>query len=132
MGRGSIPKYLGSTTLISFRERNVNMFVLFLPFFSLYSFLIFCFIRFQGLGTGIKLVAVAAAGVYGLQQSMFTVDGGHREDKNYVYKGETYSTCVVEFWFGSIFVALVSLDYHSGGQLFFQPVSPDFVPYLIR
>jgi len=32
----------------------------------------------KGLGTGIKLVAVAAAGAYGLQQSMFTVDGGHR------------------------------------------------------
>jgi hypothetical protein len=55
----------------------------------------FCFIRFQGLGTGIKLVAVAAAGVYGLQQSMFTVDGGHREDINYECKGETYSTCLV-------------------------------------
>jgi hypothetical protein len=55
----------------------------------------FCFIRFQGLGTGIKLVAVAAAGVYGLQQSMFTVDGGHREDKNYAYIGGTYCTCVV-------------------------------------
>jgi len=32
----------------------------------------------KGLGTGIKLLAAAAAGAYGLQQSMFTVDGGHR------------------------------------------------------
>ena len=32
----------------------------------------------KGLGTGVKLLAAAAAGVYGLQQSMFTVEGGHR------------------------------------------------------
>jgi len=32
----------------------------------------------KGLGTGMKLLAVAAAGAYGLQQSMYTVDGGHR------------------------------------------------------
>jgi len=32
----------------------------------------------KGLGTGVKLLAAAAAGVYGLQQSMYTVDGGHR------------------------------------------------------
>jgi hypothetical protein len=35
---------------------------------------------FQGLGTGVKLLAAAVAGAYGLQQSMYTVDGGHRED----------------------------------------------------
>jgi len=32
----------------------------------------------KGLGLGMKLLAVGAAGVYGLQQSMYTVDGGHR------------------------------------------------------
>jgi len=32
----------------------------------------------KGLGTGAKLLAVAAAGIYGLQQSIYTVDGGHR------------------------------------------------------
>jgi prohibitin 2 len=32
----------------------------------------------KGLGTGIKLLAAAAAGAYGLQQSMYTVEGGHR------------------------------------------------------
>ncbi|XP_034946293.1 prohibitin-2 [Chelonus insularis] len=31
-----------------------------------------------GLGTGIKLLAVAGAAAYGLSQSMFTVEGGHR------------------------------------------------------
>ena len=38
----------------------------------------------QGLGTGMKLLAAAAAGAYGLQQSMYTVDGGHRNDNNTV------------------------------------------------
>jgi len=32
----------------------------------------------KGLGLGVKLIAAAAAGVYGIQQSMYTVDGGHR------------------------------------------------------
>ena len=32
----------------------------------------------KGLGTGVKLLAAAAAGAYGLQQSMYTVEGGHR------------------------------------------------------
>jgi len=32
----------------------------------------------KGLGLGVKLLAAGAAGIYGLQQSMFTVDGGHR------------------------------------------------------
>lgn len=32
----------------------------------------------KGLGLGAKLLAAAAAGAYGLQQSMYTVDGGHR------------------------------------------------------
>jgi len=32
----------------------------------------------KGLGLGVKLLAAGAAGLYGLQQSMFTVDGGHR------------------------------------------------------
>jgi len=32
----------------------------------------------KGLGTGIKLLAAAVAGAYGLQQSMYTVNGGHR------------------------------------------------------
>ena len=32
----------------------------------------------KGLGLGVKLLAAGAAGMYGLQQSMFTVDGGHR------------------------------------------------------
>jgi len=32
----------------------------------------------KGLGAGAKLLAAAAAGVYGLQQSMYTVEGGHR------------------------------------------------------
>ena len=32
----------------------------------------------KGLGLGIKLLAVGAAGFYGLQQSMYTVEGGHR------------------------------------------------------
>lgn len=32
----------------------------------------------RGLGLGIKLLAAGVAGVYGLNQSMYTVDGGHR------------------------------------------------------
>ena len=32
----------------------------------------------KGLGLGIKLLAAGVAGAYGLQQSMYTVDGGHR------------------------------------------------------
>jgi len=32
----------------------------------------------KGLGAGVKLLAAAVAGAYGLQQSMYTVDGGHR------------------------------------------------------
>jgi len=32
----------------------------------------------KGLGLGVKLLAAGAAGIYGLQQSMFTIDGGHR------------------------------------------------------
>jgi len=32
----------------------------------------------KGLGLGAKLVAAGAAAAYGLQQSMYTVDGGHR------------------------------------------------------
>jgi len=32
----------------------------------------------KGLGAGVKLLAAAAAGAYGLQQSMYTVEGGHR------------------------------------------------------
>lgn len=32
----------------------------------------------KGLGMGVKLLAAAAAGAYGLQQSMYTVEGGHR------------------------------------------------------
>jgi len=32
----------------------------------------------RGLGLGAKLLAAGAAAVYGLQQSMYTVDGGHR------------------------------------------------------
>ena len=32
----------------------------------------------KGLGVGIKLLAVGLAGAYGLQQSMYTVEGGHR------------------------------------------------------
>ena len=32
----------------------------------------------KGLGTGIKLLAVAAAGAYGLKEAMFTVEGGQR------------------------------------------------------
>ncbi|KAI8517292.1 Prohibitin-2, subunit of the prohibitin complex (Phb1p-Phb2p) [Branchiostoma belcheri] len=32
----------------------------------------------KGLGTGMKLLAAAAALGYGLQQAMYTVDGGHR------------------------------------------------------
>jgi len=32
----------------------------------------------KGLGLGVKLLAAGAAAVYGLQQSMYTVDGGHR------------------------------------------------------
>jgi len=32
----------------------------------------------KGLGLGVKLLAAGAAAAYGLQQSMFTVDGGHR------------------------------------------------------
>ncbi|XP_057322476.1 prohibitin-2 [Microplitis mediator] len=31
-----------------------------------------------GINTGIKVLAVAGAAIYGLSQSMFTVDGGHR------------------------------------------------------
>jgi len=32
----------------------------------------------KGLGAGVKLLAAGVAGVYGLQQSMYTVEGGHR------------------------------------------------------
>ena len=32
----------------------------------------------KGLGLGVKLLAAGLAGAYGLQQSMYTVDGGHR------------------------------------------------------
>ena len=32
----------------------------------------------RGLGLGIKLLAGAAASAYGIAQSMYTVDGGHR------------------------------------------------------
>lgn len=32
----------------------------------------------KGLGLGIKLLAAGVAGAYGIQQSMYTVDGGHR------------------------------------------------------
>merc|ERR1719477_134709 len=32
----------------------------------------------KGLGLGVKLLAAGAAGVYGVMQSMYTVDGGHR------------------------------------------------------
>ncbi|XP_076036420.1 prohibitin 2 [Oratosquilla oratoria] len=32
----------------------------------------------RGLGTGLKLLAAAGAAVYGISQSMYTVDGGHR------------------------------------------------------
>jgi len=32
----------------------------------------------KGLGLGVKLLAAGIAGAYGLQQSMYTVDGGHR------------------------------------------------------
>jgi len=32
----------------------------------------------RGLGLGVKLLAAAVAGAYGLQQSVYTVDGGHR------------------------------------------------------
>ena len=32
----------------------------------------------RGLGLGIKLLAAGVAGAYGLNQSMYTVDGGHR------------------------------------------------------
>ncbi|XP_042225489.1 prohibitin-2-like [Homarus americanus] len=32
----------------------------------------------KGLGTGLKLLAVAGAAAYGLSQSMYTVEGGHR------------------------------------------------------
>lgn len=32
----------------------------------------------KGLGTGMKLLAAAVAGAYGIQQSMYTVNGGHR------------------------------------------------------
>jgi len=32
----------------------------------------------KGLGLGVKLLAAGAAAVYGLQQSMYTVEGGHR------------------------------------------------------
>merc|ERR1719277_1758340 len=32
----------------------------------------------KGLGLGVKLLAAGAAAAYGFQQSMFTVDGGHR------------------------------------------------------
>ena len=32
----------------------------------------------KGLGLGIKLLVAGVAGAYGLQQSMYTVDGGHR------------------------------------------------------
>jgi len=32
----------------------------------------------KGLGLGVKLLAAGAAAVYGVQQSMYTVDGGHR------------------------------------------------------
>merc|ERR1711893_247697 len=32
----------------------------------------------KGLGLGVKLLGAAAAGIYGLSQSMYTVEGGHR------------------------------------------------------
>ena len=32
----------------------------------------------KGLGLGVKLLAAGIAGAYGLQQSMYTVEGGHR------------------------------------------------------
>ena len=32
----------------------------------------------KGLGLGVKLLAAAGAAAYGVQQSMYTVDGGHR------------------------------------------------------
>ena len=32
----------------------------------------------KGLGLGVKLLAAGAAAAYGLNQSMYTVDGGHR------------------------------------------------------
>lgn len=32
----------------------------------------------KGVGTGLKILAVAGAAVYGISQSMFTVEGGHR------------------------------------------------------
>jgi len=32
----------------------------------------------KGMGLGVKILAAGVAGYYGLQQSMFTVDGGHR------------------------------------------------------
>ncbi|XP_045124568.1 prohibitin-2-like [Portunus trituberculatus] len=32
----------------------------------------------RGMGTGLKLLAAAGAAVYGISQSMYTVDGGHR------------------------------------------------------
>ncbi|KAG8330220.1 Prohibitin-2, subunit of the prohibitin complex (Phb1p-Phb2p) [Homalodisca vitripennis] len=32
----------------------------------------------KGLGTGLKILAAAGAAVYGISQSMFTVEGGHR------------------------------------------------------
>ena len=35
-------------------------------------------VTYPGLGLGVKLIAAAAAGVYGIQHSMYTVDGGHR------------------------------------------------------
>ena len=32
----------------------------------------------KGLGLGVKVLAAGAAALYGTQQAMFTVDGGHR------------------------------------------------------
>ncbi|KAF2350845.1 Band 7 domain [Trinorchestia longiramus] len=32
----------------------------------------------KGLGTGVKLLALAGAAAFGVQQSLYTVDGGHR------------------------------------------------------
>jgi hypothetical protein len=49
-----------------------------------------------------------------------------------MYIKEKHTTCVVEFWFGSIFVALVSSDYHKWRTAVFQPVSSDIVPYQVN
>jgi len=48
----------------------------------------------KGLGTGLKLLALAGAAGYGLTQSMYTVDGGHRAiifSRLGGVKAETYS-----------------------------------------